>query len=76
MIVAYLLICLMDISPLHLYMLMTLSSLGLIQKKLDALKAYLHQQFSIKDLGKLNYFLVIEVAYTSEGIILSQKKVY
>ena len=41
---------------------------------LKALKAYLHQEFSIKDLGRLNYFLGMEVGYTTDGIILSQKK--
>ncbi|XP_056690301.1 uncharacterized mitochondrial protein AtMg00810-like [Spinacia oleracea] len=47
---------------------------GTDPNKLAALKAYLHQEFSIKDLGKLNYFLGIEVGYSTEGIILSQKK--
>ena len=38
------------------------------------LKTYLHSVFSIKDLGKLHYFLGMEVAYTSTSIILHQKK--
>ena len=41
---------------------------------IEELKSHLHHQFSIKDLGKLNYFLGIEVGYTSEGILLSQNK--
>ncbi|KAG8486207.1 hypothetical protein CXB51_019494 [Gossypium anomalum] len=34
----------------------------------------LHHQFSLKDLGKLNYFLGIEVTYTTDGLVLNQKK--
>ncbi|KAI3736523.1 hypothetical protein L2E82_26344 [Cichorium intybus] len=37
-------------------------------------KDHLDKQFSIKDLGPLKYFLGIEVAKTSEGIVLSQRK--
>ncbi|KAG8484431.1 hypothetical protein CXB51_022868 [Gossypium anomalum] len=36
-------------------------------RKLDA-------QFSLKDLGRLNYFLGIEVQYTSTGVSLNQRK--
>lgn len=32
---------------------------------INSLKAHLHKVFSIKDLGKLHYFLGIEVNYTS-----------
>ncbi|XP_021739725.1 uncharacterized protein LOC110706125 [Chenopodium quinoa] len=41
--------------------------------KLEDLKKHLHQEFSIKDLGTLNYFLGIEVGYTADGVILTQK---
>lgn len=54
-------------------MWMTLLSLALMDD-IEHLKSHLHHQFSIKDLGRLNYFLGIEVGYTSEGILLSQNK--
>lgn len=41
---------------------------------IQQIKDHLNQVFSIKDLGKLHYFLGIEIAYTNAGIVLSQKK--
>jgi hypothetical protein len=34
----------------------------------------LDQEFTIKDLGRLHYFLGIEVNYSPSGLVLSQKK--
>ncbi|KAJ0533037.1 putative RNA-directed DNA polymerase [Helianthus annuus] len=42
--------------------------------KIQEIKTCLHDQFSIKDLGPLKYFLGIEVARTSRGLVLSQRK--
>ncbi|XP_019265948.1 PREDICTED: uncharacterized protein LOC109243467 [Nicotiana attenuata] len=37
-------------------------------------KAILHQQFRVKDLGELKYFLGIEVLRSKTGILLKQRK--
>ena len=39
-----------------------------------ALKLSLHQTFAIKDLGRLKYFLGIEMATSSKGLFLHQRK--
>jgi Reverse transcriptase (RNA-dependent DNA polymerase)/gag-polypeptide of LTR copia-type len=44
------------------------------QNAITALISTLQKNFSIKTLGKLNYFLGIEVTYTAEGIHLSQSR--
>ena len=46
------------------------NNLGAVQK----FKAQLHKCFHMKDLGKLKYFLGIEVSRGSDGFYLSQRK--
>ncbi|CAM8892798.1 unnamed protein product [Rhodiola kirilowii] len=41
---------------------------------INATKAFLKTVFDIKDLGKLKYFLGIEVCQSKEGLFLSQRK--
>lgn len=43
-------------------------------KAIQDLKLFLHQQFHIKDLGYLKYFLGLEVARSKAGIVISQRK--
>ena len=38
------------------------------------MKQRLEKEFEIKELGKLKYFLGIEVAYSTQGIFTSQQK--
>ncbi|TQD92889.1 hypothetical protein C1H46_021369 [Malus baccata] len=42
--------------------------------EIEALKLSLHQVFAIKDLGRLKYFLGIEMATSSKGLFLHQRK--
>ncbi|CAH9105932.1 unnamed protein product, partial [Cuscuta epithymum] len=44
------------------------------QGELAALKNFLAQQFEIKDLGNLKYFLGMEVARSQKGIMICQRK--
>nr|GEV58471.1 putative reverse transcriptase, RNA-dependent DNA polymerase, Gag-polypeptide of LTR copia-type [Tanacetum cinerariifolium] len=43
-------------------------------EKIQQIKQQLDDEFSIKNLGPLKYFLGIEVAKTSDGLVLSQRK--
>ncbi|XP_070055343.1 uncharacterized mitochondrial protein AtMg00810-like [Nicotiana tomentosiformis] len=42
--------------------------------KMDALKSFLDQQFKIKDLGSLHYFLGLEVTKVPQGYVVNQYK--
>jgi Reverse transcriptase (RNA-dependent DNA polymerase) len=42
--------------------------------EIDSIKNDLQRNFDIKDLGKLKYFLGIEVAHSSKGLFISQRK--
>nr|GEZ01657.1 putative reverse transcriptase, RNA-dependent DNA polymerase, Gag-polypeptide of LTR copia-type [Tanacetum cinerariifolium] len=44
------------------------------EKWIERTKSHLDKEFSVKDLGPLKYFLGIEVAKTSKGLVLSQYK--
>ena len=44
------------------------------EKEKHELKQKLVKEFEIKELGKLKYFLGIEVTYSTQGIFISQQK--
>lgn len=43
-------------------------------KERQALKQHLDKEFEIKEVGRLEYFLGIEVAHSKKGIFISQQK--
>lgn len=43
-------------------------------EEITHLKSFLNNQFRIKDVGKLHYFLGLEIMYKSEAILISQRK--
>lgn len=46
----------------------------IIGSDIDALKQTFSQHFEMKDLGRFNYFLGLEVLFDSTGYNLSQEK--
>ncbi|RVW70963.1 Retrovirus-related Pol polyprotein from transposon RE1 [Vitis vinifera] len=47
---------------------------GSDQEGIQRLKQHLFNHFQTKDLGKLNYFLGLEIAQSSLGVVMSQRK--
>nr|XP_016503068.1 PREDICTED: uncharacterized mitochondrial protein AtMg00810-like [Nicotiana tabacum] len=47
---------------------------GIDSVEIDNLKAFFDKQFRIKGLGRLYYFLGLEVLYKPDGVIISQRK--
>ncbi|KAG6414359.1 hypothetical protein SASPL_127081 [Salvia splendens] len=50
-----------------------------MQEEINSIHAYdtwdlIHKEFAIKDLGRLNYFLGLEVSYTHDGLFIGQAK--
>jgi len=43
-------------------------------EEITSLKSYLHNEFKIKDLGRLQYFLGLEILYQDSGVLISQRK--
>lgn len=60
-----------------MYLLVYIDDLILTSNQEHVMKAFtthLNKEFAIKDLGKLNYFLRLEVTHTNIGIFLNQSK--
>ncbi|XP_019260184.1 PREDICTED: uncharacterized protein LOC109238214 [Nicotiana attenuata] len=49
---------------------------GVDPHEITVLKMFLDDQFKIKDLGLLNYFLGTELLYVDSGVLLHQKKFF
>lgn len=47
---------------------------GTHHEEIDSLKSFLHETFKIKDLGRLHYFIGMEVLYKEYGVLISQGK--
>ena len=48
--------------------------IGSDQDSIQKLKQHLFNHFQTKDLGKLKYFLGIEIVQSNSGVVISQKK--
>lgn len=47
---------------------------GTTQNRIEQLKKFLHEEFTIKDLGEADYFLEIELEQSTKGTFMSQQK--
>lgn len=47
---------------------------GTDMEEVNQLKSFLHNTFKIKDLGRLHYFLGLEVLYKTDGVLISLRK--
>lgn len=45
--------------------------IGTDLKEIDLLKRFLHNSFKIKDIGRLHYFLGLEILYKNDRVIVS-----
>nr|XP_016510591.1 PREDICTED: uncharacterized mitochondrial protein AtMg00810-like [Nicotiana tabacum] len=43
-------------------------------EEITSLKKFLHETFRAKDLGRLHYFLGLEILYKSDGVLITQRK--
>ncbi|XP_019258159.1 PREDICTED: uncharacterized protein LOC109236430 [Nicotiana attenuata] len=43
-------------------------------EKITSLTKFLHETFRIKDLGRLHYFLGLEILYKGDGVLIKQRK--
>jgi histone deacetylase 1/2 len=62
---------------IHLYMLVYVDDIIIISSSssaTDKLLQQLQEDFAVKDLGSLHYFLGIEVSHQSNGLVLTQHK--
>ncbi|KAJ9550336.1 hypothetical protein OSB04_014381 [Centaurea solstitialis] len=60
-----------------MYLLVYVDDLILTGNQAPVIQSFnnkLHAEFAIKDLGRLSYFLGLEVTYTTNGLFLSQSK--
>lgn len=66
--------CLFTMKSSEDYMVDNILITGTNQRGIEQLKTFLDNEFTIKDLGEIGYFLGIELEQTSEGIFISQQK--
>nr|GEZ62428.1 integrase, catalytic core [Tanacetum cinerariifolium] len=71
-------VCQLDVNNAFLYALLVyvddIIITGNNSSEIEKLKAFLNTKFMIKDLGRLKYFLDIEVINTENGLCMSQRK--